>query len=421
MQPKNQLIDHLFRHQSGKMASILIGMHGFRNASIIEDAIQDTFVAALKLWSMKGVPSYPEAWLMKVARNKTINELKRIGRHQELNIIAIQEKNDDEPNTVLTIEDEKFVQLKALFGCCNPLLSVKAQIMTTLKYVCGFGDKEIARALFMEPSAVRKAIYRTKNTLKDHQNYFLELSDLELKQRLTTVEMVLYLMFNEGYSASSGAEELNVDISFEALRLTEWILDKETISEASTHALFALMLFQFARFEARLIDKDIPTSIEEQDRSLWNQTLIKKGLHHQKLSRQTEVLTRFHIECGIAAIHCTAKSYDETQWDQIVALYRQLLPFDDSIPIQTNLAIALCEQGNTKESNQLLQSLISSASYDFPVLFAALGRVHEKKGEFEQAKSYYTVAKEHSKTRFEKNFMAEKLLQLTLRTIHCQN
>lgn len=421
MQPQNQIIDHLFRQQSGKMASILIGMFGFQNAGIVEDAIQETFASALKLWGMKGVPEYPEAWLMKVARNKTINELKRNGRHQELNKVAFQDKNADQSLNHPNVEDEQFVQIKALFGCCNPLLSVKSQIMLTLKYVCGFGDKEIARALFMEPSAVRKAIYRAKNTLKDHQNYFLELSEKELKQRLTTVERVLYLMFNEGYSASNSEEELNIDISFEALRLTEWILEKETIYEASTHALYALMLFQFSRFEARITNKGIPITIEEQDRSLWNQALIKKGLNHQKRSRQTELLSRFHIESGIASIHCTAKSYNDTDWSSIVALYRQLLQFDDSIPIQTNLAIALCEQGNTTESIQLLQSLMPFPSNEFPVLFAALGRVHEKKGEVEKAKSYYTVAKEYSKTRFEKVFLDEKILQLTLKSTPHQN
>ncbi len=421
MKVANHLFDHLFRQQSGKMASILIGKFGFNNAELIEDSIQDTFYTALRLWGMKGIPENPEAWLMKVATNKTINELNKKGRHKELNkkLVPIIEEESDLIGAVY--HQEKAIQLKALFGCCSPLLAVKSQIMLTLKMVCGFGDKEIANAFFMEPAAVRKAIYRAKITLKEHQNYFLELTDKDLQQRLPIVEMVLYLMFNEGYSTSNSESEVNADICFEAMRLTEWVIDDKTLCNASTHALFALMLFQFARFEARVDDKGIPISIEDQNRKLWHRELIHRGLVHQKLSRITERLSRFHIESGIAAIHSTANSYSDTDWERIIDLYQRLLSFDDSIQVETSLAIALCEYGEVEKSLTLLKKLKSKSSVQFSLLFAALGRVHAKIGEFEKAKSYYVVAIDYSKTRCEKAYLEEKLANLVLKSMPRQN
>ncbi|MBO6792844.1 MAG: hypothetical protein JJ895_02950 [Balneolaceae bacterium] len=399
------------------MASILIGRFGFNNAEVIEDVIQDTFYTALRLWGMKGIPENPEAWLMKVATNKTINELKKRGRHKELNKQFVPAFSEESEIVGAIDHQEKAIQLKALFGCCSPLLGVKAQIMLTLKLVCGFGDKEIASAFFMGSAAVRKAIYRSKITLKEHQNYFLELTDKDLQQRLPIVEMVLYLMFNEGYSTTNGEQEINADLCFEAMRLTEWIIDDKVLCNASTHALFALMLFQFARFEARVDAKGTPISIEDQNRELWHKELIHRGLTHQKLSRKTDTLSRFHIESGIASIHCTASTYADTDWERIIDLYHHLLSFDDSIQVETGLAIALCEHGEVDKSLILLKKLESKSSNQFSVLFAALGRVHTKIGELEKAKSYYTVAIEYSKTRFERAYLEEKLANLTLKSM----
>lgn len=413
MQPKNEIIGRLFRQQAGKMASILIGMFGFQHAELIEDAIQDTFVAALKVWGMKGLPEHPEAWLMKVAKHKTINELRKKGRHKELNKEWKITKEEDVQLNSESFTDKTLVHIKALFGCCNPLLSPKSQIMITLKYVCGFGDKEIARALFMEQAAVRKAIYRAKNVLREHQNFLLELSTQELKQRLPIVEKVLYLMFNEGYSTSKSDSVFDADLSFEALRLIDWILETENLSDASTHALYALMLFQFSRYEARCDKNGIPLSIEEQNREMWNKQVIKKGLFHQKKSRETEKLSRYHIESGIASIHSTASSYNDTNWDQIITLYRQLLTFDDSVSVRTNLAIALCEQGEIEESLNLLHLLVKSEQKNNSVIYASIGRVYSKSGEIEKAISSYNLAKKHCSTRYERAFIDKKLLELT--------
>lgn len=411
-----RLMDHLFRQQSGKMASILTNLFGFEYSSLIDDIIQDTFFSALQHWKMKGLPENPEAWLMQVAKNKIINELNRKGRHNKLNQKYLEQNRFDLLDEEVNEASVKREQILALFTCCSPLLSPKSQIMLTLKIVSGFGDKEIAKALLMSEQAVRKAIYRSRNTLKDAQLEMRELGEDEYQARLETVLRVLYLMFNEGYLTSSGDEILDEDISFEAIRITEWLLERADINHGEVHALLGLMYFTFARFPARTARDGRLIDIQHQDRSLWDKGLIQRGIFHQKNSRETSVLTKYHIECGIASAHCLSDSYESTDWGFIAELYHHLQKYYSSDAVKINYAVVLSESGDSRKSIEILKKLEKSKKGHNHLLFGALARVYENMEDLELAKSYYKVALDLAKYEYEKNYLEGRIHDLLLKT-----
>ncbi len=415
MESKTKMMDHLFRRQAGKMTSILINLFGFEHSDLIDDVVQETFLAALKNWGLKGVPENPEGWMMQVARNKLINELNRINRHGNLNQkyaeLSEFERLVDEPDEVIKTE-----QIQAFFKCCSPELTSKSQVILALKIVSGFGDKEIAKAMLMNEQAVRKSAYRAKNSLIQIGKASLILSRDDYQERLDAVLRVLYLMFNEGYRSTSYEEVINEEISFEAIRICEWLLDLDGIDYGKVHALLALMLFNFARFTSRIDDSNQIVDIEHQERSKWDKNLINKGAYHQGKSRQSESLSRYHIECGIASAHCFARSYAETNWEMILMYYQTLKEFDNSTTVQINHSIALCESGNAQEALIQLKAIESESKKDSSQLFAAIAKVYERLKEIEMARSYYKVAIDMTSHLGERAFLENKLSLLLTNT-----
>ncbi len=414
-------MDHLFRQQSGKMNSILINSYGFEYSEIIDDVIQETFLIALKQWGMKGVPDNPEGWLMQVSKNKFLNEINRLKRHGKLNIKSIEHSELDGFPETLSDNRFKQEQLRTLFSCCTPQISAKAQIMLTLKIVSGFGDREIAKALLMNEQAVRKAIYRARNTIKEIGESALVVSQSDYKDRQEIVLKILYLMFNEGYHSSSGDKLLDEDITFEAIRLTSWLLEIKYLNHSTIHAVLALMFFNFSRFDARLNKNGEIMDIEQQDRSTWSKELIQKGMYHQKKSRETEVLTSYHIESGIAAVHCLSQSYDDTNWAQIANYYERLMTFDSSLQVQINFAIALSENGESLQALNILKGIDQKGSENKSLLFGAMARVHRNLKQIELATSYYKVALDMTENDNERKFYEAKIANLLLNTDRLNN
>jgi RNA polymerase sigma-70 factor (ECF subfamily) len=421
MPTSTKMMDHLFRQQSGKMNSILINHFGFEYSGLIEDVIQETFLAALKHWGMKGIPENPEGWLMQVAKNKIINEVNCRKRHGKLNQKYIQTSDLEILTDTLDDEIIKREQIKALFSCCSDELSTKSQIMLTLKVISGFGDKEIGKALFMKEQAVRKGIYRARSVLKESGREYLEVKEVDYKNRIETVLMVLYLMFNEGYHSTSEDSLLNADISFEAIRLTTWLLDISEVDHGNTHALLALMFFNFSRFNARTNQKHEILDIEHQDRNKWQKPFIQKGLYHLKQSRVSTQVSRYHIESGIAAVHCLSPSFNETNWSQIVTYYEKLLLIDTSIHVKINYAIALSEKGESEKGLEILKSLENQVKEKNSLLFGAMARINMNLKNIELAKSYYKVALDLTESHNEKKFYEAKLSSLLLNTDGLQN
>lgn len=384
-------IDHLFREFSGKMASVLLRIFGFEHASLIDDIIQETFLTALHQWKTKGVPDYAEAWLMRVAKNKTINELRRLG------------KTNDNNNTELIIDgtqvEELFLdneiedsQLRALFACCTPILSQKNQIILTLKTLSGFGNREIAKALYMSDDAVKKSIYRSRIQLREENNRLEVPTIQQAAKRYQVVLKVCYLMFNEGYKTTEKPQIIDEDLCLEAIRLTKLLIGIGIENHGGSYALLALMHFSMARFSERQNSIGEFVSIEDQNRGNWDSGLIERGYYYLRKSREGNTLTRYHLEATIAALHCGSPGFEETDWQGIVSCYEKLFEFDDSFMMRLSHAMAVSQLNGAEVGLELLKDLDKKQDNSSNYLMAAMAKLHRDLGKYELAKSYYEVA-----------------------------
>lgn len=415
----SKLVDHLFRVQSGKMAAILTRIFGFQNSDLVEDIIQETFFSAIKIWGMKGEPENPEAWLMLVAKNKIINELNRKKLHAEKRERIHYEEAEEKIEELFLDHEIKDSQLRVLFACCHPDLKKKAQIMLTLKVLSGFSDKEIANALLMKPEAVKKGIYRSRELLKLKYTSIGIPFLSDIKNRSETVLTIIYLIFNEGYKTTSGKEAINEELCYEAIRLSSLLLEISDIDNGKVYALLSLMYLTLARFPSRINNNGESIEIEFQNRELWNRELIEVGLHFLKKSRQSKALSRYHLESTIASIHCSANTFEETNWDTILLCYQKLLELDGSFTISLNYAIAISQvQGYEQGLIKLKELELTSKVNHLSLLYAAIADMNRRLNRFEIAKSYYQVALDKSSSKVDLLFLKKKILECDTKNIH---
>ncbi len=412
------MVEHLFRQQSGKMSAILTRIFGFQNTELIEDIIQDTFLSAIKTWGMKGEPENPEAWLMLVAKNKIINELNRKKRHTEKREQLHYETAYHQIDELFLDHEIKDSQLRLLFACCHPDLKVRVQIMLTLKTLSGFGDKEIASALLMNPSAVKKGIYRAKEELKiKHDSIGIPFLS-EVSDRMETVLTIIYLMFNEGYKTTTGKEVINDELCFEAIRLAWLLLETKFEDKGKIYALLALMYLTLARFPSRLNSAGELIEIGIQNREKWDKELISKGFSFLKKSRTSTSLSRYHLESSIASVHCMASSFENTDWDTILYCYEKLLELDSSFMVRLNYAIALgWAKGFELGLNELKKLEKESKTTKRSFLYAGIAELNLRMGKFEVAKSYYQVALDKTESQVDKVFLNKKIMECDTRNI----
>lgn len=392
------------------MFSILIRLFGFDNSSLIEDIIQETFLAAMKTWSIKGVPEQPEAWLMQVSKNKLINELKKRSNRTRLNEQFVGEKLEEKVDELFLDKEIKDSQLRALFACCNPFLSKKEQIMLTLKILSGFNNAEIANALLSSSEAVKKAIYRAKKSLQE-QNIDLNAPFIhEIKERIDTVHTIIYLIFNEGYKKTSGNSVINEDLCFEASRLAILVSSIDGDHQPQSYALLALIYFSMARFPARLNTNGEMIELETQDRSLWDKEMIHAGTSFLAKSRKTKSISVYHLEATISSIHCVAKSFEETDWESITLCYQKLTTIDDNPVTQMNYAIALSKWKGSEIGLIKLEEIEENISKPIKHLYyAAKAAMLFDDKQYGKAKSYYQVAYDLSKHEMDKKFLLKKI------------
>lgn len=413
------MVEHLFRQQSGKMTAILTRIFGFQNSELIEDIIQESFLSALKTWGMKGSPENPEAWLMLVAKNKIINELNLKKRHQEKREQIHYELVFDQIDDLFLDHEIKDSQLRLLFACCHPDLKIRAQIMLTLKTLSGFGDKEIANALLMNPSAVKKGIYRAREVLKTKHDHIGIPFLPEASDRMDTVITIIYLMFNEGYKTTIGKVAINDELCYESIRLAKLLLETNYDDKGKIYALLALMYLTLARFPSRLNSAGELVEIEIQNRSNWDRKLISIGFSFLKKSRTSVSLSKFHLESTVASIHCMANSFEETDWNSILFCYEKLMDISSSFMIRFNHAIALgwakgFEHGLT-ELKELEKQSKTQKRY---LLYSGIAEMNMQLGRYEVAKSYYQVALDSTESTIDKIFISKKIAKCDQKNIH---
>ena len=375
------------------MIAVLSRAFGIRRLDLIEDMVQAAMLQAMNSWKQKGVPENPAGWIHRVARNRILDHLRREKTHQRALAFAGQSLDESESLVEQWLEHDQIPDslLRMMFVCCHPSLNRRSQIALTLKILCGFSVDEIARGLLLKTETVRKAIQRAKQQLAK-QKLKVEVPDeSELQDRLQTVHEVLYLMYNEGYSTSQGLDPIRVDLCEEAARLCH-LLCEHSVSNSTTYAILALMLFHAARLPARMDEDGAVVLLDDQDRSKWDQGLIQIARQWLARSGRGE-LSQYHLQAAIAMQHCQAKSVESTNWPVIVQLYEKLGRMNNSPIYVLNMAIARAQSGDIKTAFKDLANISEHPDMaDYYLLDCARARFHEMQGENNSAIDCYLVA-----------------------------
>ena len=387
-------LDHLFRHHAGQMVSVLSRIFGVQHIDLIEDAVQDALVAAMRKWPHSEMPRNPRAWLTETAKNRVLDRLRRDARSSSIDEGDFELAANGTLNRDVRFDGEfDEDQLRMIFACCHPSIAPDAQVALTLKVVGGFSVAEIARAYLAKEESIAKMVTRAKQKLRSGGVPLEIPAGSELGDRLDAVLKVLYLMFNEGYGASGGDEFVRRDLCFEAIRLIRLVARHPSTSSPRAHAAAALFHLQAARFPARTDNAGELILLADQDRTVWDKKLIGLGLRHLRLSALGDEISAFHIEAEIAAIYSTAPDFASTDWERILDCYTALQEISFSPVAELNRAIVI---GRLRGPQAGLAALESSAArrdlgrYNLHHLarghlLAEVGRVGEAAESFAQA------------------------------------
>jgi RNA polymerase sigma factor (sigma-70 family) len=339
--------EHLFRHESGRMVAALTRIFGVHNLALAEDVVQDAFCRALETWRLRGVPENPSAWLMRTARNRAIDVLRRERRARAF-APELERLLESEWTLVPTVTELfappaiKDDQLRMMFSCCHPRLPEIAQVALVLHLSCGFSVRETASAFLSTDAAIEKRISRAKKVLAASRKLF-DLYDSDFLARLCAVQRALYLLFNEGYHGASPDSAVRAELCTEAMRLTGVLLENPLASSPATYALAALLHLNAARLPARVDASGNLASLFDQDRSLFDTAHLAKGQQLLERSASGPDVTEYHVEAAIAWVHASARRAQDTNWEQIVSLYDTLMAIRPSPVVALNRAIAVAQ------------------------------------------------------------------------------
>ncbi len=409
-----KMVDHLFRHCAGKMVAVLTRVLGLHELQMVEDVVQDAFIKALQSWKIHGIPDNPEAWLLQVARNRTIDILRRKQYYRRFT----QQQPFPSAEEIEPFFHEQEIadsQLSMVFACCHPLLKQEDQVALTLKIVSSFSMAEIAKALLTNEAAVQKRLSRARHTLKE-QKVLLEIpAGKALQERLGSVYAVLYLLFNEGYHSLKPDEPIRRDLCAEAIRCCKLLTEHTAVKEPVAHALLSLMCLHAARFDSRIEGDDTIILLEQQDRSLWDRELIQVGLHYLNLSSSGSVISAYHIESAIAAEHALAPSFVCTNWNHLLQLYDLLVQVNPTPAAWLNRAVVLAQTGLVE---QAITSFFAIESIDLllrnnPIYSAVLGDLYKRNHQPEEAKTYLQQAYHLTPSFAEKKLLQQKLNEIS--------
>ena len=415
--PVPELIDHLFRHQAGRMISSLTRHFGPQNLEIVEDIVQETLLKALQQWPYRGVPENPEGWLWQVAKNNALDVLRREARlEKELagyHSISAPEQAPAEMDAFdQALGDD---QLSMMFIGCHPSLKRETQVTLLLKTVGGFSVAEIAQAFLLPVPTIAQRLVRAKKRLRDEAVRFEFPQESELVHRLDTVLKVLYLIFNEGYDVHLGDTLIRKDLCYEAIYLCKCLAEHPHGKIPKVHALLALMLLQASRLNARTNAEGDLLPLAEQDRVYWDQSMIQNGLYYLGHSSQGDELTTYHLEAGIAARHAVARDYESTDWTGILEDYDTLLEIAPSPVVKLNRAVAIAMVHGTEAGlHELLELQNHPSMQKYHLLYATMGELHGRSGNFNSSAESYRMALSMTTNNVERRFLENKLKQATL-------
>jgi len=406
-----QIVEHLFRTEYGKLLATLTRFFGTSYIQLAEDVVQETLISALSNWSTQGIPSNPTGWLVQVAKRKALNELKRnkmMQKHHNLEVFAYE--SSDEIGSVFFENEIKDSQLRMIFTCCHSSLDVKSQIALTLKTLCGFGVKEVANALLTSESTINKRLYRAKEKIRNSRIPFNIPQGNELNQKLDTVGLTLYLLFNEGYHSTVGESVIQKELCLEAIRLTKLLVDHFE-NNHKLSALLSIMCFHAARFDARIDNNGAIILFEDQNRNHWNKDLIDIGMLYFKKSIHDQKISSYHLEARIAAEHCLAASFEDTNWQTIHDQYVLLERLKSNPIIKLNLAIIQSKLQSIEVSLSHLENLANNEELKgYHLLPATQGIFHMKLKNYHKAVFFLKKSLELKPSTRECTFIEGKIL-----------
>jgi RNA polymerase sigma-70 factor, ECF subfamily len=403
-------IDEIYRVESRRVLATLIRLLG--DFDLAEEALHEAFTTALEQWAHEGVPKNPRAWLVSVGRFKAIDNIRRRVRFDSS---LAQIANELGPNTEdpFEVDDEDIEdeRLRLIFTCCHPALSPDAQIALTLRTVCGLTTEEIAHAFLTPPPTIAQRIVRAKSKIRDAKIPYEVPSHTELPDRLDTVLHVIYLVFNEGYSASFGESLTRHDLSSEAIRLGRLLI--ELLPEPEAIGLLALMLLQESRRAARISPTGELILLNEQDRSLWDHAQISEGLRLIQQALASRRFGPYTIQAAIAAVHARASTADTTDWRQIVALYDILNQADPSPIIELNRAVAVAMCDGPAAGLELIEAILTRGDLkDYHFIHSAHADLCRRLGKIAEARASYERALQLSQQKSEREFLERRLREL---------
>ncbi len=407
---QQELIPHLFRTEFRKITSVLCKLFGIEHIELAEDIASETFLSALETWTYKGIPENPVAWLYAVAKNKAKNHLQR--QNIFLKKIVPEMKETTSVNEEIEIDlSEKNItdsQLQMLFAICHPSIPTEAQIGLALRILCGFGIDEIANAFLTNKENISKRLYRAKEKLRQ-ENVQVQMPSVEkTNERLQTVLITLYLLFNEGYFSESNDAMLRADLCFEAMRLTFLLIENEATNLPEANALLSLMCFHASRFKARTDENGTMILYNDQDENLWDRKLINKGMYYLHKASQGNRLSKYHLEAGIAYWH-TIKADTKEKWENILQLYNQLLQIEYSPVAALNRTYALSKANGKLEAIEQAEKLHLINNHYYYTLLGELYMGFNN----ERAKLHLQKALELAKTKTDKQTIQIKLDELS--------
>ena len=399
-------IETIYRRESRRVLATLIRLLG--DFDLAEEALHEAFLVAMQRWEHDGVPSNPRAWLVSTGRFKAIDRLRRQARFTPLlqaqaDALAAADWDDED------VEDDR---LRLIFTCCHPALAADAQVPLTLREICDLTTEEIARAFLVPPATIAQRIVRAKGKIREAKIPYQVPSLVELRERLDSVLRVIYLVFNEGYSASMGADLTRDDLTREAIRLGRLLL--ELLPEPEVMGLLALMLLHESRRPARTSASGELVLLDEQDRALWDASLIAEGCALVEQALTTRRFGPYGLQAAIAAVHAEAPSAEHTDWPQIVGLYDVLLRAVPSPVIELNRAVALAMRDGPLAGLQQVEAILARGELlDYHLAHSARGEFCRQLGRLDEARLAYEKALSLTRQTPEKHFLARRLASLT--------
>ncbi len=411
----SRLAEHLFRHEAGKLISVLTGLFGVERLQLAEDVVQEALLRALQTWPYYGVPQNPAAWITQTAKNLALDVIRRekVFWTKQLDIAASVERGlagpgaDESPSFDTEIKDDR---LRMMFVCCHPSVPQEAQVALALRTLCGFNATEISRAFLTSEAAIEKRLTRARQKIREAHIAFEIPAGAELAERLDAVIQTLYLLFNEGYKASTGEKLIREELCYEAIRLATLLVEHPVGNLPQIHALMALMLLNGARLGARVDAEGNMLRLKEQDRSCWNQSMIARGIVHLGEAARGDELTVYHLQAGIAACHCVANDYESTDWPRILSLYDRLVELDDSPIVALNRSVAVANVSGPKAGIESLQVTLGQGRLDaYYLLYAVLGEFEAQLDNFAAAANHLRKAIHLTDVTSEQAFLQKRL------------